>query len=40
MKRDLDDFRVLDTSMMPDNMAEQLTVRQLHDIFAFLMTLE
>ncbi len=40
MKRDLDDFRVMDTSMMPDNIAEQLTVKQLHDIFAFLMTLE
>jgi putative heme-binding domain-containing protein len=40
MKRDLDDFRVMDTSMMPDNIAEQLTVKQLHDIFAFLTTLE
>ncbi len=40
LKRDLDDFRVMDTSMMPDNIAEQLTVKQLHDIFAFLMTLE
>ncbi|MGE5192984.1 MAG: c-type cytochrome [Deltaproteobacteria bacterium] len=40
LKRDLEDFRVMDTSMMPDNIAEQLTVKQLHDIFAFLMTLE
>jgi putative heme-binding domain-containing protein len=40
MKHDLDDFRVMDTSMMPDNIAEQLTVKQLHDIFAFLTTLE
>jgi putative heme-binding domain-containing protein len=40
MKRDLDDFRVMDTSMMPDNIVDQLTVKQLHDIFAFLMTLE
>ena len=40
MKRDLDDFRVMDTSMMPDNIVEQLTVKQLHDLFAFLMTLE
>lgn len=39
-KRDLEDFRVMDKSMMPDNMAEQLTVKQLHDLFAFLMTLE
>ena len=40
MKRDLDAFRVLDKSLMPDNIAEQLTVKQLHDLFAFLMTLE
>jgi len=40
MKRDLEAFRVMDKSMMPDNLAEQLTVKQLHDIFAFLMTLE
>jgi len=39
-KRDLEEFRVMDKSMMPDNIAEQLTVKQLHDIFAFLMTLE
>jgi putative heme-binding domain-containing protein len=40
MKRDLEDFRVMDKSLMPDNIAEQLTVKQLHDLFAFLMTLE
>jgi putative heme-binding domain-containing protein len=40
MKKDLEAFRVMDKSMMPDNIAEQLTVKQLHDIFAFLMTLE
>jgi putative heme-binding domain-containing protein len=39
-KRDLEDFRVMDKSMMPDNLAEELTVKQLHDLFAFLMTLE
>jgi putative heme-binding domain-containing protein len=39
-KRNLEDFRVMDKSMMPDNLAEQLTVKQLHDLFAFLMTLE
>jgi len=39
-KRDLDEFHVLETSLMPANHAEQLTVRQLHDLFAFLMTLE
>lgn len=40
MKRDLEDFRVMDKSLMPENIAEQLTVKQLHDLFAFLMTLE
>jgi putative heme-binding domain-containing protein len=40
MKKDLEAFRVMDKSMMPDNLAEQLTVKQLHDIFAFVMTLE
>ncbi|HLJ12672.1 MAG TPA: c-type cytochrome [Planctomycetaceae bacterium] len=39
-KRDLEEFRVMDKSMMPENLAEQLTVKQLHDVFAFLMTLE
>ncbi len=39
-KRDLEEFRVLETSLMPENHAEQLTVEQLHDLFAFLMTLE
>ena len=24
---------------MPENLAEQLTVKQLHDLFAYLMTL-
>jgi putative heme-binding domain-containing protein len=36
MKRDLDEFRVMDKSLMPENM----TVKQLHDLFAYLMTLE
>jgi putative heme-binding domain-containing protein len=40
MKRDLDEFRVMDKSLMPDNIPEQMTVKQLHDLFAFLMTLE
>jgi len=40
MKRDLEEFRVADKSLMPENVVEQLTVRQLHDLFAFLMTLE
>ena len=40
MKRDLEDFRVMDKSMMPDNITEQLTVKELHNLFAFLMTLD
>ena len=39
-KRELEAFRVSDKSLMPDNLVEQLTVKQLHDLFAFLMTLE
>ncbi len=39
-KRDLEAFRVMKKSLMPDNLAEQLTVKQLHDLFAYLMTLE
>ena len=39
-KRDLEEFQVLKTSLMPDNFAEQLTVKQLHDLFAFLKSLE
>jgi len=39
-KRDLEETRALDTSLMPNNMAEILTVKQLHDIFSFLMTKE
>ena len=40
MKRDLEEFRVMDKSLMPENIPEQMTVKQLHDLFAFLMTLE
>ena len=39
-KRDLESWTVLKKSMMPDNFAEQLTVKELHDLFAYLMTLE
>ena len=39
-KRELDGFEVLKKSLMPETLIDQLTVRQLHDIFAFLMTLE
>jgi putative heme-binding domain-containing protein len=39
-KRDLESWTVLKKSLMPDNFAEQLTVKELHDLFAHLMTLE
>jgi putative heme-binding domain-containing protein len=39
-KRDLEAFEVLEKSLMPESYAEQLNVKQLHDLFAFLMTLE
>jgi len=40
MKRDLEEFQALDKSLMPDNFTQELTVEQLHDLFAYLMTLE
>jgi putative heme-binding domain-containing protein len=40
LKRDLDEVKVLKKSLMPENLAEVLTVRDLHDLFAYLMTLE
>ena len=40
LKKDLEAFRVLKKSLMPENIDEQLTVKQLHDLFAYLMTLE
>lgn len=39
-KRDLEEVRVAETSLMPDNMSEMLTVKQLHDLYAYLMSLE
>ena len=39
-KSELESVTVLKKSLMPDNMAEVLTVKELHDLFAFLMTLE
>jgi putative heme-binding domain-containing protein len=39
-KRDLDEIKVLKKSLMPENFAELLTVKELHDLFAYLMTLE
>ena len=40
LKSELDSVTVLKKSLMPDNVAEVLTVKELHDLFAFLMTLE
>jgi putative heme-binding domain-containing protein len=39
-KRDLDEIKVLKKSLMPENFAALLTVKELHDLFAYLMTLE
>jgi putative heme-binding domain-containing protein len=39
-KRDLDEVKVLKNSLMPENFGELLTVKELHDLFAYLMTLE
>jgi putative heme-binding domain-containing protein len=39
-KRDLDEFKVLKHSLMPENFGELMTVNELHNLFAFLMTLE
>jgi cytochrome c oxidase cbb3-type subunit 3 len=39
-KRELEEVAVLKQSLMPGNLAEQLTVKELHDLFAFLMKLE
>jgi putative heme-binding domain-containing protein len=40
LKRDLDEVKVLKKSLMPDNIPELLSVKDLHDLFAYLMTLE
>jgi putative heme-binding domain-containing protein len=40
LKRDLEAFQVQKKSLMPDNIAEVLTVRELHDLFAYLMSLQ
>jgi len=39
-KSELDSVTVLKKSLMPENIAELLTVKELHDLFAFLMTQE
>ncbi len=40
LKRDLEEVRVLKKSLMPENFADVLTVKDFHDIVAYLLTLE
>jgi putative heme-binding domain-containing protein len=40
LKRELEDFRVLKKSLMPDNYSQQLNVKELHDIFAYVISLD
>jgi putative heme-binding domain-containing protein len=40
LKRELEEVKVQKASLMPANFGEVLTVKELHDLFAFLMTLE
>jgi putative heme-binding domain-containing protein len=40
LKRDLEQVKVLKKSLMPENLGDVLTVKDLHDLFAYLMTLE
>jgi putative heme-binding domain-containing protein len=40
LKRNLEQVKVLKKSLMPENFPEVLTVKELHDLFAYLMRLE
>lgn len=40
LKNELEEVTVLKKSLMPESFAEQLTVKELHDLFAYLMTLQ
>src|SRR5439155_737385 len=40
LKNELDEVAVSKKSLMPDNMPEVLSVKELHDLFAYLMALE
>lgn len=40
LKRNLEEVKALKKSLMPENFAATLTVKELHDLFAYLMTLE
>jgi putative heme-binding domain-containing protein len=39
IKRDLDEVKVSKKSLMPENFGELLTLKELHDLFAYLMSL-
>src|SRR5437773_875263 len=39
-KRELEQIQDQKKSLMPDNLVEQITVKELHDLFAYLMTLD
>ena len=39
-KSELDEVNVLIISLMPEDIAEHLSVKELHDLFAYLMSLE
>jgi putative heme-binding domain-containing protein len=39
-KSELEEMHVLKKSLMPDDVAQNLTVKELHDLFAYLLTLE
>jgi hypothetical protein len=39
MKRELDEVKAMKKSLMPENFGELLTVKELHDLFAYLMSL-
>jgi putative heme-binding domain-containing protein len=40
LKRDLEEVKPMKKSLMPENLPAVLTVKELHDLFAYLMTLE
>jgi putative heme-binding domain-containing protein len=40
LKRDLDEVKVMKNSLMPENFGELMTVKELHDLFAYLMSLQ
>jgi putative heme-binding domain-containing protein len=40
LKRDLEEVKVMPKSLMPENFAEVLTVKELHDLFAYLISME